>query len=239
MRPNWPSALAPPLYVYSQRQIESNVKGLQRAISAHFSKHHIQYAIKANNNPHILKVMKELGLGADCSSPAEAKLARALEFPMAISTYTGNFESKSDFQIALENQMKINLDHHGKLDDLMAHDKRPPVLSFRINPGIGRGGFEGIITGGTDAKFGIPYEQTGEAYRLAKQKGIERFGIHMMTGSNILEPFYFAEITQKLLSIIGTHLCPLGIKLEFINIGGGLGIPLLPWGKEARCGANF
>lgn len=213
-----------PLYVYSQSRIEQNVAGLQQAVSEYFSSYRIQYAIKANSNPHIMQLLKELGLGADCSSPAEAELAQMIGFPMGRSTYTGNFESPTDFQAPLKGQMIINLDHHHRLNDLLAQG-RPPVLSFRINPGIGRGGFEGIITGGNDAKFGIPYEQAGEAYRLARQKGIRRFGIHMMTGSNILEPFYFAEITQKLFHIVEEYLSDLGIKLEFINIGGGLGIP--------------
>ena len=217
-----------PLYVYSQQQLTQNVHALQKALAANFSRYRIQYAIKANSNPHILALLKALGLGADCSSPVEARLAQALQFPMDRSTYTGNFESLEDFKIPLENQMILNLDDDQRLDDLLTLGPRPPVLSFRINPGIGRGGFEGVVTGGNDAKFGIPYERTGKAYRRAQQLGFQRFGIHMMTGSNILEPFYFAEITQKLLSIIETHLCPLRLKLEFINIGGGLGIPYTP-----------
>ena len=191
---------------------------------AYFTSYRIQYALKANSNPHIVRLFKEEGLGADCSSPVEAKLAQVMGFSMDRSSYTGNFESSSDFQAPLEARMIINLDDYHRLDDLLGQGS-PPVLSFRINPGIGRGAFEGITTGGNDAKFGIPYKKVRKAYQLAQKKGLRRFGIHMMTGSNILEPFYFAEITRKLLTIIEKYLCDLDLTLEFINIGGGLGIP--------------
>ncbi|MCY4643337.1 MAG: diaminopimelate decarboxylase [Bacteriovoracales bacterium] len=221
-----------PLYVYSKRQIEADATRLKKALGAHFDRFHISYALKANSNPHIVKILKDLGLGADCSSPAEALLAARMGFPTEKSIYTGNFESPQDLKVPLKNRMTINLDDHARAQNPFEDSPLPPVLSFRINPGIGRGGFEGIITGGADAKFGIPYEKCGEAYAWAKSLGIDRFGIHMMTGSNILNPFYFAEITGKLLSIIETHLCPLGIELEFINIGGGLGLPYSPEEKE-------
>lgn len=213
-----------PLYVYSEKAIRRNIQNLLKTAERYIPNFRLQYAIKANNNPHILKIIQEEGVGADCSSPIELKLAQKLGFDLAKSTYTGNYESESDFRSALEVPVNLNLDDYHRLPDVLNHGK-PPVLSFRINPGIGRGGFEGIVTGGNDAKFGFPYEEVRSAYSRAKEAGIERLGIHMMTGSNILEPFYFAEITQKLMSIISEYLSDLGIRLEYINIGGGLGIP--------------
>lgn len=213
-----------PVYVYSKKKLQENINNLKTAVSTHFPNHRIQYAVKANTNPHILKIVQESGLGADCSSPIEALISKKMEFPKDRSTYTGNFESISDFKVAVDSGYILNLDDYHRLDDVLSIGK-PEVLSFRVNPGIGRGGFEGIVTGGNDAKFGIPYEQVREAYKAAIDKGFTRFGIHMMTGSNILEPFYFAEITQKLLYIIEEYLLDLDIKFEFINIGGGLGIP--------------
>lgn len=229
-----------PLYLYSQRQIEDNIKNLQKALSPHFTRYRIQYAIKANSNPHLVKIIKEMGLSADCSSPTEALLAQSLGFPMDTSTYTGVFESREDFTIPLKNQMIINLDDDEKLDDLLSLKKgTPSVLSFRINPGIGRGQFDEIVTGGSEAKFGIPHEKTSRAYKKALSKGFKRFGIHMMTGSNILDPSYFSEITEKLLSIVETHVSPLKIPLEFINIGGGLGIPYHPEEKPLDTEKTF
>jgi len=172
----------------------------------------------------LLNILKEEGLGADCSSPGEIYIAQKVGFPMEKSTYTGNYESHADFQAAIQSGIILNLDDYHRLEEVVSIAK-PELISFRINPGIGRGGFEGIVTGGTDAKFGIPYEETRTAYQKAMEAGIKRFGIHMMTGSNILEPLYFAEITQKLCAIAGEALEGLNIRFEFINIGGGFGIP--------------
>lgn len=213
-----------PIYVYSENKIRENIRKLKSAISTYFKKFNIQYPIKANSNPHLLKIIKDEGLGADCSSPAELYIAQKIGFPLNKSTYTGNYESTADLKTAVESGIRINLDDYHRLNELLSFTK-PELISFRINPGIGRGGFEGIVTAGTDAKFGIPYEEVNEAYKKALDAGIRNFGIHMMTGSNILEPFYFAEITQKLTTIAGEALSDMNIKLDFINIGGGLGIP--------------
>lgn len=214
-----------PLYVYSANQIRKNIEHLKEVLAENFDSYRIQFAVKANTNPHILKIVRETGIGADCSSPLELLLAQKTEFPLDRSTYTGNYESEEDLRAAVESGVNLNLDDYKRLDDLEKWGIVPEFISFRINPGIGRGGFEQIVTGGADAKFGFPYEQTREAYRKAKEMGVKRFGIHMMTGSNILEPFYFAEITQKIFTIIENSINDLGIKLEFINIGGGLGVP--------------
>ncbi len=227
-----------PLYIYSKSKILENITSLTTAMGKYFPKFKVQYAVKANTNPHILKIIQEAGLGADCSSPVEAEIAKRVGFEMSESTYTGNFESQDDFKRAMATGMKLNLDDYHRLDDVLKI-ATPEVLSFRINPGIGRGGFEGIVTGGNDAKFGIPYEEVRTAYKHAIDRGIKRFGIHMMTGSNILEPFYFAEITQKLLYIIEENLLDLGIKFEYINIGGGLGVPYTKNEKPLDLDATF
>ena len=213
-----------PLYVYSEKQIRENVRRLKTAMSRHLQKFRIQYAIKANSNPHILAILKEEGVGADCSSPAELWVAQRVGFAMNRSLYSGNFESDADLEAARKANIIINMDDYHRLPDL-AKTGLPEVLCFRINPGIGRGGFEGIVTGGTDAKFGVPYEETRQAFQTALKLGIRRFGVHMMTGSNNLEPLYFAEITQKLLAIVGEAVEGLAATIEFMDIGGGFGIP--------------
>lgn len=227
-----------PCYIYSKEQIQKNCRNLKSAIEKHFKNSRIQYAVKANSNPHVLKIIKDEGFGADCSSPLELYLAKEAGFDLSNSTYTGNYESLDDLAYALDTNVNLNLDDYHRLDDVLKI-KVPEFISFRINPGIGRGGFEHIVTGGTDAKFGIPYEQTRIAYEKAKAAGVKRFGIHMMTGSNILEPFYFAEITQKIMTIIEENINDLGIELEFINIGGGLGVPYYDNEEELNLEQSF
>jgi diaminopimelate decarboxylase len=213
-----------PLYVYDQNKIVENYNKLKDAFEKYYENFAIHYSVKANTNLHILKLFNSIGCGADCSSPVEFKIVKEAGFEDNKIIYTGNYESLEDFETLKNNEIIINLDDLNSFDKLLSI-KKPDLISFRINPGIGRGGFEGITTGGTDAKFGIPYEKLGEAYQKALDAGITRFGIHMMTGSNNLEPYYFAEIVDKLLTISGTTLSKLNIIPEFVDIGGGYGVP--------------
>ncbi len=214
-----------PLYVYDKQKLISNFNRLNKAFNQHYPKTKIHFSVKANSNIHILRIFKELGAGADCSSPIEYKVARLAGFEDKNILYTGNYELPQDFNdVAFSDDSKINLDDITSFDRLKKVNL-PKRISFRINPGVGRGGFEGITTAGTEAKFGIPYEKAFDAYKLAQDNGIERFGIHMMTGSNNLEPYFFAEIVDKLMMIAGDIFHKLGKTPEYVDIGGGFGIP--------------
>jgi len=213
-----------PLYAYDYEIIKNNYSKLKSAFDKNYPNNTIHYSVKANSNIHILRIFKELGCGADCSSPFELYLASLAGFNNNKILYTGNYESNDDLAEASKYNVKINVDDISSFKRLLKI-KLPEIISFRINPGIGRGGFEGIVTAGSDAKFGVPYEQAFEAYKMAKDAGVSRFGIHMMTGSNNLEPYYFAEVVDKLLTITGNVFTKLGIVPEYIDIGGGFGIP--------------
>jgi len=213
-----------PLYVYDSNLIRENFTKLESSFKKYYDNFKIHYSVKANSNLHILKLFRELGAGADCSSPAEILLSEKAGFSDKDTLYTGNYESPDDFSVLKNKSIKINLDDISSLRRLYGVFK-PELLSFRINPGIGRGGFEGITTAGADAKFGVPYEKAENAYKEAISLGIKRFGIHMMTGSNNLEPYYFGEILDKLMKIAGSTFEKLGIIPEYVDIGGGFGIP--------------
>lgn len=213
-----------PLYVYDKEQIERNYMKLKNAFEKNYQSTKIHYSVKANSNPNILRIFNDLGSGTDCSSPIELLLSAKSGFSKDNILYTGNYESEEDLEAALKYADRINLDDINSFDRLMRIGK-PNIISFRINPGIGRGGFEGITTAGSDAKFGVPYEKAKIAYQKAIDSGIERFGIHIMTGSNNLEPYYFAEIVEKLMMIAGNLFKSLNIKPEYIDIGGGFGVP--------------
>ncbi|MDO8527570.1 MAG: diaminopimelate decarboxylase, partial [Deltaproteobacteria bacterium] len=122
----------------------------------------------------------------------------------------------------------INLDDVTLLPRLMKQG-HPEVVSFRINPAIGKSNVhESDVMAGVEAKFGIPWERAEEAYAKAKESGIKKFGVHMMTGSCVTDPEYFEAITKKLLDCVGPIAKKLKIEFEFIDIGGGFGIPYLP-----------
>jgi diaminopimelate decarboxylase len=104
----------------------------------------------------------------------------------------------------------------------------PEALSFRINPGIGKGDRGSNVLAGPDAKYGIPWEKAGVAYARARDMGVKRFGIHMMTGSNVLDEAYFGEITLTLFDIVAQIKKETGVEIDCMNIGGGFGVPYRP-----------
>jgi diaminopimelate decarboxylase len=213
-----------PLYVYDKRRIIENFNSLYQAFQKYYANTQIHYSVKANSNLSVLKVFESLNAGADCSSPVEVELSRKAGFDDNRILYTGNYESIQDFSQVYSKDLKINLDDVTSFKRLLKVSI-PEIVSFRINPGIGRGGYEGITTAGTDAKFGVPYEKAAQAYQVAKNAGIKRYGIHMMTGSNNLEPYYFAEIVEKLMMIAHNIFEKIGEIPEYVDIGGGFGVP--------------
>lgn len=213
-----------PFYVYDKAKFQNNYKRLNDAFVKHYENTKIHFSVKANSNINVLKIFNELGCGADCSSPFEFHYAKKAGFTNDRILYTGNYESPEDLNTVAKEELMLNLDDITSFKRLQKIHT-PELVSFRINPGYGRGGFEGITTAGTEAKFGVPYEMAFEAYKLAKDAGVKRFGIHMMTGSNNLEPYFFAEIVDKLMMIAGDIFNELDIIPEYVDIGGGFGIP--------------
>ncbi len=213
-----------PFYVYDKVKFQNNYKRLNDAFVKHYENTKIHFSVKANSNINVLKIFNELGCGADCSSPFEFHYAKKAGFTNDRILYTGNYESPEDLNTVAKEELMLNLDDITSFKRLQKIHT-PELVSFRINPGYGRGGFEGITTAGTEAKFGVPYEMAFEAYKLAKDAGVKRFGIHMMTGSNNLEPYFFAEIVDKLMMIAGDIFNELDIIPEYVDIGGGFGIP--------------
>jgi len=104
----------------------------------------------------------------------------------------------------------------------------PEFISFRVNPGVNKGGMRSLYLAGPDAKYGVPLEQIVEAYRRAKCMGVKRFGLHAMTGSNVLDESYFESVAMILLDVVGKIKKNLGIRVERLNIGGGFGVPYRP-----------
>ncbi len=213
-----------PLYVYSEDRIIANYQRLLHAFQKKRKNFRLFYAIKANNNLNILRMLQKEGAGADASGPSEIELALKAGFSPSKILYTGNYPSDEELKFAFQRKVLINLDDSSLLPRLLKIGT-PEFLSFRINPGIGSGQFQGLIFAGPDAKFGVPEEKIMHAYKMAKEAGIKRFGIHMMTGSCIMEPSYFELIAKKMIEIVETLVKELQVHFEFIDLGGSLGIP--------------
>ncbi len=215
-----------PLYVYSSERLSTNLNRLNQALADNFDRYHICYAVKANSNPHLLKLLHRTlpAIGSDCASPGEIYAARLAGIDPAHSIYTGNYESNEDLKYALENGISINLDDSTSLARL-ARIGLPGRISFRLNPGFGRGMFPHITTGGEKAKFGVPRDKIAAVYQQAVEMGIHRFGLQCMTGSGVLDPDYFTELLTAILEAAREVEAVTGKTMEYISIGGGIGIP--------------
>nr|WP_320011921.1 diaminopimelate decarboxylase [uncultured Desulfobulbus sp.] len=183
------------------------------------------YAVKALPNPSVLALMQDMGFGFDCSSVPELMLARQQGAKGEDIMFTSNNTSQTDFAMAAADGGCIL-----NLDDISLLDKVPVVpelICFRYNPGNRRTGND-IIGKPVEAKYGVSHDQIVEAYRKAKAQGAKRFGLHTMLASNELNYSYMVQTASMLLELVETLGKELDITFEFINIGGGLGIPYQP-----------
>lgn len=217
-----------PFFIYEEARLRANCRNLKAAFVKYFPDFQPMFAVKANNNPVVLQIIKEEGFGFDCSSESECWIAKKLG---AEGTYTGNYTPSKTLKFAKDCGMLLNLDDISNVP-MLKEIGVPETISFRINPGIGKGGMESVITAGPDAKFGVPFEKAGVAYKLAKEAGVKHFGIHMMTGSNVLDEEYFGKTVEKLLEIVAMVKNESGVEIEFMNIGGGFGVPYRPEEKS-------
>ncbi len=213
-----------PFHIYDEVGIRETGNDLKKAFSG-IDCFREYYAVKALPNPKILTIMKDMGFGFDCSSIAELKLSRQVGGRGEEIMFTSNNTSELEFNEAAKDGGSIL-----NLDDLSLLAKvpiMPELISFRYNPGAKRTGND-IIGKPIEAKYGVSDDQIIDAYRQAKAKGVKRFGIHTMLASNELNYEYMVQTSQMLLELITDISAELDITFEFINIGGGLGIPYQP-----------
>ena len=180
------------------------------------------FAVKALPNPNILKIIHEMGFGFDCSSIPELVLSRGVGASGSDIMFTSNNTSHAEFQsAAAEGGCILNLDDITLLEKVQP---LPDLVCFRYNPGAQRTG-NAIIGNPVEAKYGITHDQFLDAYRKARAMGVQRFGLHTMLVSNELDHRYMVETIAMLLELTEHAELELGIRFEFINMGGGLGIP--------------
>ena len=217
-----------PFHIYDEKGIRETTARLKKAFAG-IEGFREFYAVKALPNPSILKIMYEEGFGMDCSSIAELALSRKIGAGPSDIMFTSNNTSPEDFEAALS--------HGGcilNLDDITLVEKTPKMpdlICFRYNPGERRTG-NSIIGNPVEAKYGVAHHQIIDAYKLAMSKGATRFGIHTMLASNERDYTYMVETARMLLNLVEEIGTELGIRFEFTNIGGGLGIPYRPEDNE-------
>ncbi len=211
-----------PFHIYDEQGIVAVVDRLTAAFGT--LPFHEYFAVKALPNLTILRILREQGLGMECSSIAELELAGDCGARGEELFFTSNNTTREEFAAALDVGAIVNVDDVTLVDKLPA---APAVCSFRFNPGPERLG-DALIGSPVEAKFGVRRDQLQGAYERARELGVERFGLHAMIASNVLTVQPLLATIAMLLALEDGLQRTLGIELEFINAGGGLGIPYRP-----------
>ncbi|HNZ65348.1 MAG TPA: diaminopimelate decarboxylase [Smithella sp.] len=219
-----------PFHLYDEKAIRENARAFINAFNwnAGFKEF---FAVKAAPNPYLMKILHTEGFGADCSSLAELMMAQKTGITGEEIMFSSNDTPVEDFRLAKKLKAIINLDDISHIAYLEKSAGLPALICFRYNPGKLKKGNH-IIGHPEDAKYGFTREQLFEGYKICRDKGVRRFGIHTMVASNELDPYYFVETAEILFNLIADISQKLKIKFEFVNIGGGVGIPYRPEQKS-------
>ncbi len=220
-----------PLYVMSEKRIRDNYNRIYDALIRNYKYVRLYYAAKANSNLAVLKILQSQGAYLDTVSPGEVFMGLISGYTQDRIMFTGTSVRNDELKVLSDANVTVNIDSQSQLDRLLKIAV-PPILSVRINPEIGAGHHSHCITAGPDSKFGLWEEEAIQAYAIAKRARVERFGIQMHIGSGILEVEPYVLAVDKLLSIAKRIHEEVGISFDFIDIGGGFGVPYKPEDKE-------
>ena len=216
-----------PFHIYDERTIRENFRKLREAFSwaPSFCEH---FAIKATPNPYITEIMARDGAGTDCSSLAELYISEAAGVTGEKIILTSNDTPAEEFRKALDLGAIINLDDITHIEYLEKTARLPEIISFRYNPADIMNDGNDIIGRPAEAKYGLTRKQIFEAYKICLDKGITRFGLHTMIASNERKASTFIYTARIMFELAAKIKNQLGITFEFVNLGGGLGIPYRP-----------
>ena len=216
-----------PFHLYDERGIRENARKVKQAFSWNpgFKEY---FAVKATPNPYLLQLLHEEGCGCDCSSYTELMLAEACGITGSEIMFSSNATPAQDFAYARELEAIINLDDITHIEFLEKHGGIPETISCRYNPG---GIFQmsnGIMDNPGDAKYGFTTEQMFEGFRMLKEKGARKFGIHAFLASNTVSNEYYPNLAKALFQLAVKLQAETGAEIRFINLSGGVGIPYRP-----------
>jgi diaminopimelate decarboxylase len=214
-----------PLYITDENEIRTNFRKYKTAFKA--VDNDIYFAVKANGNLAILRILASEGAGADVFSGGELHLVKLAGIPLDKILFNGNSKSEEELRTAVESQVKVSADSLDELQTLSAVARemgKEAEIAIRVNPDVSPQVNPKIATGLHTSKFGIPYSEILSTYEeAARLPNISLKGIHCHIGSQILDVSVFREATEKMMNLVeGLH--ERGIELEFVDLGGGLGI---------------
>ncbi|ORC34801.1 diaminopimelate decarboxylase [Marispirochaeta aestuarii] len=216
-----------PFHIYDEKAIRENARRFYKAFDWVPGGFRNYFAVKALPNPRIIQILREEGMGTDCSSLPELVLSEMAGISGEEVMFTSNDTPATEYVRAKELGAVINLDDISHIDYLQENAGIPELICFRYNPGELKSGND-IIGKPTEAKYGFTRDQLFEGYKKVRDLGAKRFALHTMVASNELNPDYFIETAGLLFDTAVELKKELGIELEFVNLGGGIGIPYRP-----------
>jgi diaminopimelate decarboxylase len=234
-----------PVYVYEQRRIEANFDRLKAAFEKHVKNLRVHYAMKANSSLAVLRILEQRGAHIDAVSWNEAQLAMLAGFPAGRILFTGVNVDNESFELAAKAEPTVTFDSVSQMDRF-AKIRRTLDVALRVNPEIGAGLHAKTSTGHKGSKFGIPANEIVPAFLRAKQLGFHPVGLHAHIGSGWLQAEPFQEASKVMMDLAKRIEREARVKFDFIDIGGGFGVPYRPEDKEldleaaaAVVGKNF
>ena len=214
-----------PFYLYSASQLRVNVAAYTEALSSLPAR--VSYAVKANGNLTLLKILRDLGCGATLVSGNELRLALLAGFPPGDMILNGNGKQRDELALAAQHGVMINIDSEFDLEHIAqaAHDADKPVdVLLRVNPDLQPDVHPYVATGMHDSKFGVRAERVAWLLeRLKRTPRLHLVGLHCHLGSTIKDVQVFRD-AAILLSDLSTSIRQQGFDLRYLNLGGGLGI---------------
>ncbi len=215
-----------PFHIYSEKGLLETAESLKNAFSWNSGFKEF-FPVKATPNPFILKLLNRIGFGADCSSMSELILAERTGITGEEIMFTSNDTTSTEYIKAKELGAVINLDDISHIPFLEEHAGIPDLICLRYNPGsISHD--DKIIGNPKESKFGFREDQLFEGYAKCRELGVKRFGIHAMVASNELDQEFIINTARILFEVVVEISGKTGIRFEFINLGGGIGIPYKP-----------
>lgn len=216
-----------PFHLYDEKGIRENIRKLKKAFS--WNKGYKEYfAVKATPNPYLMQILKEEGVGADCSSYTELLLSEKVGLVGDDIMFSSNVTPAEDFELASKLNAIINFDDITHID---FYEKIAPfakTMSCRYNPGGDFTLHNQIMDTPKDAKYGLTRAQMTEAFLKLKEKGVEHFGIHSFLASNTVTDDYYPKLAKILFKLAVELKEETGVHIAFINLSGGVGIPYKP-----------
>jgi diaminopimelate decarboxylase len=212
-----------PLYVQDLDRVRANYE----RVAAAFPDADVLYAVKANAGGAVLDALRDAGAGAECASAGEVSRALAAGFRPAEIHYTAVNPPARDLDYVLDAAAEATF-VVGARDTLDRLEERgfDGRLALRVHPGVGAGHSDDVATG-ADAKFGVPHDEAGDVLADAAERGFDVVGVHAHAGSGILDAADL-DAHREVLDRIAAVARSAPVDLEFVDVGGGLGVPYRP-----------